>query len=152
MKQMLKVVTEIDFVTCGVKPRGELLLRASNVLLDTEKLKTQLDRRDDNPLEAACRLVQKYVKCQDVLFKPHRVNVEDWLAKRLVWTLMNACLQCPLRTALEFRNQIEDAAGSSELYAVALGIIDEYETYCSHMAEIAKHVEAHRKIIDSNRS
>jgi hypothetical protein len=152
MKETLNVVTEVDFVTCGIKPKGELLQRACKVLLDYEKSKVEPCRREEFPLEAARRLVQQYVKGQDIIFEPYIGDAEDWLIKRLVWTFMNSAgFQRPLQKAIEVRNQIEDASNGSELYAVALDIIHEYETYCSHKAVIAKYVKAQRKIIDSNR-
>src|SRR5918912_3961982 len=76
MKDLLDTATEIDFVTCGIKPKGELYLRASKLLEDFDKRKARPSRKKDFPVEAAFGLVEKYVGCHEYLFKPHRVDVE----------------------------------------------------------------------------
>ena len=152
MKETLNLATEIDFVSCGFKPRGELFLRASKLLLDTEKLKTKLSQSREFKLEVAFKLIQRYVLCQKNKFHPNEVKTDDWIIKKKVQVIMNTpCLLNPLQEAFKFKDKIENAADGSELCAVALGIIHEYENYCSQKAEIAKYVKAQRKIINSTR-
>jgi 5-methylcytosine-specific restriction endonuclease McrA len=153
MKETPYGVTEIDFVTCGVKPQGELFHRASQTLCNSKSLLINSDRMKNTPLGVAGRLVERYVEIQKHIFKSYNVLVEDWYARTLVQVFMTRpYLQNPLQAALKFREQIENAAKVSELYAVALDIIHEYETYRRHEAEIKKHVKIQRKIIDSNRA
>jgi len=138
MKKSLDLTVEIDFVTCGVRPQGELFRRASEAISNSEKLSAATGRVDDISLAAASRLVRRYVECQKLIFKFYNVSSDDWYARTVVRVFMTApCLQKPLQEALKFRDQIETAANGSELYTVALGIIHEYETYCSHEEEMA---------------
>jgi len=148
----LRTVTEIDFITCGIKPKSELFFRASEILLNSEKLEAKSYQRKNSLPEVVLRLVQSYVRQQEHLFKPSRVYTEDCAIKANVWKLMN-CGNMPssLRNALEFRGQIENSATDSEIYSIALGIIHEFETYCSQIVAIKKYVEAQRKIINSYR-
>ncbi len=147
----LKMVTEIDFVTCGVEPRGKLFLRASKILLNSGKLKAKSYQRNNSLSEVTFRLIQSYVRQREIIFNPNRVDTEDWIIKVKVWKLMYCgSMQGSLRGAFEFKGQIEHAADNSEMYAVALEIIHEYETYCSHKVAIKKYVKAQRKIISSN--
>ncbi|MFN2456087.1 MAG: HNH endonuclease [Pyrinomonadaceae bacterium] len=152
MDEPLDLKFEIDFATCGVKPKGELLLRASKVLEGYGNIRVSIGRKSEDIFEVTHRLVRLYVKCQEVIFRPRTYHVEDWLAKRITWTFMNACMQRQLPKALEYKNHIEAEAKNSELYAVALDIIGEYETYCSHVSEINKHVEGQRRIIETKRN
>ncbi len=50
--------TKIDFVTCGVEPKGKLFLRASP-LLNSEKLKTELKQKKNAQLEVVSRLIER---------------------------------------------------------------------------------------------
>lgn len=151
-KEALNVVSEIDFVTCGIKPRGGLFLRASKLLLNSKELKAKLYRRKNLLLKAAFGLIQGWVSCQENVFKPNRFSAEDWLTRKSVLTLMNGVyMQRSLQKAFEFRDKIEESADDSELFAVALKIIHEYETFCSHIKEINKHIEVERRKIDLNR-
>ena len=58
-------VTKINFLTCGVKPKGELFLRAS-ALLNSEKSKTELKQKKNVQLEVVNRLIERYVECQKI--------------------------------------------------------------------------------------
>ncbi len=146
-----RACTETDFITYGVELEGALLQRASNGLLDWEELSATSGYKEDVLLNVVIRLVRVYVRCQEIIFRPHRDDDEEWVTKRRVWTLMNARLQDPLRRALEVRDEIERASGSSELCAVALEIIRQYETYRMHRARIDDHVRTERRILESKR-
>jgi 5-methylcytosine-specific restriction endonuclease McrA len=154
MKESLNVVIEVDFETYGIKPKGEILRQVSKVLSDLSaygdlSFRSGLD--EDLPMKAAYELLKCYVMCQGIIFKNYGIHTKGWQARRLVWTFFNACLYRRLPNAINFRDQIEDAASVSELCTVALGIIHEYETYLSHKSEIDKHIKAQRKIVDSKR-
>jgi hypothetical protein len=151
------VLTKIDFELLGVKPKGELLRQASKVLSDLPTagdLEKQVNERNPNPngegfpIETVTTLLEYYVKCQELLFRSYGVHTEGWQARQLVWTLMNACLFRRLQGAIKFRNRIEDGAEFSELCAVAIGIIREYETYCLQRSEIDKHVKVQRRVLE----
>lgn len=151
MKEKLKLVTEIDFITFGVKPRGEIFLRASQILLDSVKLKAKLYQKENLLLEITFSLVKSYVELQEIRFNPNENNQDDWLTNKQVEFFMNGLYQIALQKTVKFRDKIEDAANDSELYAVALGIIHEYESFYLHKVKIAKYVKSQRKKIESTR-
>ena len=105
---------------------------------------------EDLPMKAACELIGRYIRCQQVIFKNYGVHTEGWQARTLVLTFMKK-LHHPLQDAIKFRDRIDGAANAPELHAVALAIINEYETYCAHKAKIDRHVNAQEKIINSRR-
>jgi len=114
---------EIDFLTYGVESRGELLQRASKQLLECEQLLANSNDSENFLHLVVITLVRMYVKCQAIIFQSHRDDVEEWVTKRRVWTLMNACLQRPLRGALKFRDEIKSSSDRSELCAVRQKLI-----------------------------
>lgn len=141
-------MTEIDFVNCGVKPKGELFLRASELLLNLE-LDVKPYQKNLALFGIAYKLVQRYVRCQESKF--HK-NSPNWFIKRDTLIFMTKpCLQYPLQAALEFRDQIEKLAKGSALFNITLEIFHEYEIYCLHIAEIAKYVKKQQRIISSKR-
>lgn len=146
------MITEIDFVTCGIKPKGELFLRASEILLNFKKLKAKLSQRKNSLSEVTFRLIKIYVWRHEFIFKLNKVDTENWITKVKVWNLMTCGgMQGSLRDAFEFKGEIEKAAIDSEPYAIASKIIHEYETYCSHIIAIEKYKNTQAKIINSNR-
>jgi 5-methylcytosine-specific restriction endonuclease McrA len=145
---------EVDFESFGIKPKGELLQRASKVLSGLPAwgdLSFRCELTEDFPMKAAYELLGRYIRCQQVIFRNYGIHTEGWQSRCLVRTFMNACLHHPLQNAIKFRDRIEAAADTSDLHAVALSIIHEYETYCSQKSEVDRHIKAQRKIIDSKR-
>ena len=138
----------LDLVA-GVK---ELLQRASGVIADFDS-SDESDAKDDAAVETARRLLKAYVIGHEVAAKsPH---YEAWVKATRGSGFFHGCLNRAFRQAIEFRDQMEAGASTSELYAVALGIIRDYETHCSERAERKAAIDAHtkeqRKIITSKR-
>lgn len=139
--------TEIDFVTCGIELRGELLQRASKGLLEFEELPATPGYGEDALVVVVTRLIRVYVRCQQIIFRTHRDDVEDWVTKRRVWTLMNASLHRPLRRALEFRDEIERASGG-------FSVLDNLQLLCNlcngskgdRTMDYLEHMNAKRKV------
>lgn len=146
----LDAIAQPEFVTYGIEQRGQLLVRAVKVLSQLSE-PAILGESEDCSLLAAIRLVRAYAKCQEILFKPDRLEVEEWIVQRRVWTLMNACLQRALRPALELRHDFDRASSCSELYAVASEVIRQYDTYCAHRERTNYHVRRERRILESKR-
>ncbi|MDQ3743106.1 MAG: HNH endonuclease [Acidobacteriota bacterium] len=118
-----------------------------------EKWGAKLDEGDVFPIEAAYTLLRTYVMGHKIAVKYY--NYEAWIVYTRGCGIFNAGAFRSLKQANKFRDRIEEGAKDSELYAVALGIIRDYETYCleraARKAEVDKHVKAQRKIIASKR-
>src|SRR5436309_497095 len=109
-----------DNIVTGV---NELLGRASKVLIHLRNS----DEREDSAVEAAYRLLKAYVTGHEVAAKS--ANYKSWLVSTRGSGFFNGCLYRVFEQAIEFRDWIKDGESVSELYAVALGIIRDYETY-----------------------
>jgi hypothetical protein len=137
---------EPNNIETGVK---KLLERASKVLIHLRNS----DEREDFAVEAAYKLLKAYVTGHEVAAKS--ANYKGWLVLTRGSGFFNGGLHRIFKQAIEFRDRIEDGANVSELYAVALGIIRDYEIYRSEWAawkaEDDKYVKAQRKIISSKR-
>lgn len=127
----------------------KLLRRATNVISHY----AETDRHEDFAVEAAYRLVKAYVMGHKVAAKS--THYKAWLVATRGSGFFNGGLFRVFKKATEYRNQLEAGSSVSELYAVALSIIRDYETYCSERAErkaiIDAHIREQRKIIDSRR-
>ncbi|HZT58952.1 MAG TPA: HNH endonuclease signature motif containing protein [Pyrinomonadaceae bacterium] len=139
-------MNEPDNIVTGVE---ELLRRASKVLIHLRNS----DERENFAIEAAYRLLKAYVIGHEVAAKS--ANYQSWLVSTRGSGFFNGGLHRVFEQAIEFRDRIEDGANTSEIYAVASGIIRDYETYRSEWAarkaEDDKHVKAQRKIMASKR-
>jgi HNH endonuclease len=118
-----------------------------------EKWRAKPDERDGYPIEAAYRLLQVYIRGHEVESKYD--GYKSWLVYTRGCGTFNTGAFRVLKRANEFRDRIEDGASVSEIYAVALSIIRDYETYCAERAErkaaIDAHIKEQRKIITSKR-
>lgn len=103
------------------------------------------------PVGTSKDLVEAYVSGQNWLLKAYCKDREDWQLKILVRTLFEVRLNRQLHNAIEIKESIRHVAEDATICAVALNIISEYETYCSQKAEILKHINTQRKVVDSKR-
>src|SRR5437763_9706246 len=134
--------TDVDVQTFGITLQGELFQRATTVLATLPAWNDRgfyISIIDDDPVRRSYDLVTHYVVCQERLLRNHNENIERWIVRRIASTLMNACLKRSVPPALNIKDQIESAAAYSELHSVALGIIREYENYCSNENKIKAH-------------
>jgi hypothetical protein len=121
--------------------------------IQVERWGAKPDERYGFPVKAAYMLLQAYVTGHECASRS--AYYDAWLIQSRGCGFFNGGASRALRQADKFRSRIKDAAPGSELYAVALCIIRDYETYCSERAArkaaVDKHVKAQRNVVDSKR-
>jgi 5-methylcytosine-specific restriction endonuclease McrA len=75
-----------------------------------------------------------------------------WRYRHHPRVVFESAVSDPLKVILRSLNSIESRANESEVCAVAMEIVGEYETYRWHRDQISNHVKIQRKILDRKRS
>ena len=127
----------------------ELLRRSSKVVSDL----AESDEREDSAVEAAYQLLKVYITGHEVASR--RAHYKAWIVSTRGSGFFSGCLNRVFNQAIKYRDRIEEGSNTLELYAVALSIIRDYETYCleraAEKAVLAKHIKEQRKIIEARR-
>jgi 5-methylcytosine-specific restriction endonuclease McrA len=75
-----------------------------------------------------------------------------WRYRHRPRLVFESAVSDPLKVILRSLDSIENRANESEVCAVAMEIVGEYETYRWHREQISNHVKSQQKILDRKRS